>query len=140
MMFLLRMAFWLSIVVLLVPTGKVQPTGATPSVGAAEAVSAAGAAVADMRHFCQRQAEACSVGAQAAVTFGHKAQAAAKMLYEFVTDKVAPTETGSIGSNNDGKTPRATAKYWQNTLGPADLAPEWRVPSPRKEPRPRNPA
>jgi hypothetical protein len=46
MMFLLRMAFWLSVVVLLVPTGKVQSTGAAPSVGAAEAVSAAGAAVA----------------------------------------------------------------------------------------------
>src|ERR1700722_20057917 len=78
MMFLLRMAFWLSVVVLLVPTGKVQPTGAASSVSAAEAVSAAGAAVADMRHFCERQAEACTVGAQAAVTFGQKAQAGAK--------------------------------------------------------------
>jgi hypothetical protein len=140
MMFLLRMAFWLSIVVLLVPTGKVQPTGATPSVSAAEAVSAAGAAVADMRHFCERQAEACSIGAHAAVTFGQKAQAAAKMVYEFLTEKLGPAETGSIGNNTDGKTARASAKFWQNTLAPADLAPEWRAPSARKDARPRHPA
>jgi hypothetical protein len=140
MMFLLRMAFWLSVVVLLVPTGKVQPTGAASSVSAAEAVSAAGAAVADMRHFCERQAEACTVGAQAAVTFGQKAQAGAKMLYDFLTDKLSPAETGSVGSNADGKTPRASAKLWQNTLSPPDLAPEWRGPSARKDARPRHPA
>jgi hypothetical protein len=140
MMFLLRMAFWLSVVVLLVPTGKVQPTGAASSVSAAEAVSAAGAAVADMRHFCERQAEACTVGAQAAVTFGQKAQAGAKMLYDFLTDKLSPAETGSVGSNADGKTPRASAKLWQNTLAPPDLAPEWRGPSARKDARPRHPA
>jgi hypothetical protein len=141
MMFLLRMAFWLSIVVLLVPTGKIQPTtGAASSISATEAVSAAGAAVADMRHFCERQAEACSVGAQAAVTFGQKAQAGAKLLYDFLTEKLSPAETGSIGNNADSKTPRASAKLWQNTLAPADLAPEWRGPSARKEARPRNPA
>ena len=140
MMFLLRMAFWLSVIVLLVPTGKVQSPGAASSVSAVEAVSAAGAAVADMRHFCERQAEACSVGAQAAVTFGQKAQAAAKMLHDFLTEKLSPVETGSIGSNADGKTPRASAKFWQNTLAPADLATGWRGPSAHKEAHPRNPA
>jgi hypothetical protein len=137
-MFLLRMAFWLSVVVLFVPTGKVQSTGAASSIGAAEALSAAGAAVTDIRHFCERQAEACSVGAQAAVTFGQKAQAAAKMLHDFLTEKLSPAETGSIGNNADSKTPRASAKLWQNTLAPADVAPEWRGPGPHKEARPRN--
>jgi hypothetical protein len=138
-MFLLRMAFWLSVVVLFVPTGKVQSTGAASSISAAEALSAAGSTVADIRHFCERQAEACSIGAQAAVTFGQKAQAAAKMLYDFLTEKLSPAETGSIGNNVDGKTPRASAKLWHNTLAPADVAPEWRGPSAHKEARPRNP-
>src|SRR3954470_4316376 len=95
MFFLIRVAFWLSIVVLLLPTGSQQPKS-TPTIETAEAVSAASAAVSDMRQFCSRQPDACSVGSQAAVAFGYKAQAGAKMLYEFLTEALAPGETGSV--------------------------------------------
>ena len=127
MMFLLRMAFWLGLVLVLLPTGGSEPVRG-PHVGAADAVSAASAAVSDMRQFCARQAEACTVGSQAAVSLGHRAQAGAKMLYEFLTERFAPHETGSVSG-----TGKAAAAGTHDTLTPADHTPAWRGPAPRRE-------
>jgi hypothetical protein len=132
MFFLIRVAFWLSIVIILLPTGSKQPKS-VPTVETAEAVSAASAAVSDMRQFCARQPEACSVGSQAAVAFGYKAQAGAKMLYDFLTDALAPAETGSVASAGTRK--RETGGQSQDTLLPTDLTPAWRGPLPRPDPR-----
>ena len=69
----------------LLPTGSSQPQVAgMPQIDAVDAVVAAGAAVSDMSDFCERQPEACEVGAQAAVAIGQRAQAGAKMVYEFI--------------------------------------------------------
>ena len=61
MRFLLKLAFWLTIVVLLLPSDRAQQ-GATPQLGTSEAVSATGAVVTDVRGFCARQPGACAVG------------------------------------------------------------------------------
>ena len=89
MRFLLRMAFWLGVVLVLLPSASTQPTPKV-QVGTVEAVTAARAAVGDLRSFCDRQPEACSIGSQAAVTIGHRAQAGAKMLYEFLNEQLGP--------------------------------------------------
>src|ERR1700720_4423048 len=98
MFFLLRMAFWLSVVLVLLPSGGSQrtATASAPSteLGAVEAVSAASATVSDMRGFCARQPEACAVGSQAAVAFGQRAQAGARMVYDFINERAG--QTGSI--------------------------------------------
>jgi hypothetical protein len=133
MFFLIRAAFWLSIVIILLPTGSQQPKS-TPTIETAEAVSAASAAVSDMRQFCARQPGACTVGSQAAVAFGYKAQAGAKMLYDFLTEALSPAETGSVAGTRKGET---TAKS-QDTLLPVDLTPVWRSPLPRPDPRGKN--
>src|SRR5262245_59782217 len=136
MKFLFKAAFWLTIVVLLLPSSE--KNASAPQIGATEAVSAAGAAVSDMRQFCTRQPEACAVGSQAAVALGQKAQAGAKMLYEFLTEKVG---TDKLGPNETGPvTPKvehtgSTTQPSQNTLTPEDTAPAWRGPEPRKDPR-----
>jgi hypothetical protein len=123
MRFLLRAAFWLSVVVLLLPASPSAPGASGPS--ASEAMSAANAAVADMRHFCSRQPDACAVGSQALNQFGHKAQAGAKMLYDFLTDKLgADANPGATAT----QTPEHASKSSQNSLTPADLAPAWRGP------------
>src|SRR3981189_901041 len=98
MFFLIRMAFWLSIVLVLLPSGGAKQTAAAPSAesGAVEAVSAASATVGDMRQFCPRQPEACALGSQAAVAFGQRAQAGAKMVYELINERTTPRETGSV--------------------------------------------
>jgi hypothetical protein len=132
MFFLLRTAFWLSVVLALLPTGGSAPKSAEPSVSAIEAVSAAGAAMSDMSQFCGRQPEACVVGAQAVSAFGQRAQAGAKMVYEILSEKMGPAETGSVPA---GKPNPAATKASQHTLTPADLQPAWRGPMPRKDPR-----
>lgn len=133
MKFLVKAAFWLTIVVLLLPGDEKRPTAQAPEVGATQAVSAAGAAMSDMRQFCSRQAEACAVGSQTAVAFGHKAQAGAKMLYEFLNDRLGPAGTGSVAKPAGRPAVSGAAQPSQHTLTPDDLLPAWRWPEPRRD-------
>src|SRR5258707_11675256 len=73
MFFLLRMAFWLGLVLVLLPREKTPESDKLPQLGASEAVSAATAAVSDMSQFCKRQPAACEVGGQAATVIGQRA-------------------------------------------------------------------
>jgi Family of unknown function (DUF5330) len=124
MRFLLRAAFWLSVVVLLLPASPSAPGASGSTVSATQAMSAAGAAVSDMRQFCSRQPDACAIGSQALNQFGHKAQAGAKMLYDFLTDKLA-TDPGPTATTQASE---RASKSSQNSLTPADLSPPWRAP------------
>lgn len=140
MFFLLRAAFWLTIVLVLLPTGQSQPKSAVSQIGPADAVSAATAAVADMSQFCDRQPEACVIGSNAAVALGHRAQAGAKMLYEFLSERVGPNETGSVGTRPSSRPGQdASGKGSQNTLTPTDLRAPWRGPHMRGEAERRHP-
>src|SRR5215472_15246452 len=140
MFFLLRMAFWLSVVLILLPTGTSQPQSAN-SVAATDAISAASATVGDLRQFCTRQPDACTVGSHVATELGYKAQAGAKMLYEFLTSTMASKDSGSSLASRLGKAAsdkpamdQATFnRASQNTLSTTDLAPAWRGPAPRKD-------
>jgi len=134
------MAFWLAVVLVLLPSGGSQPTSKV-NVSALDAMSAAKATVTDMRSFCERQPDACIVGSQAAVAIGHRAQAGAKMLYEYLNEHLGPNDTGTIVNAAAGKSvPTPTARPSQQTLSPADLTPAWRGPPPRKEARGEGPA
>jgi hypothetical protein len=126
MFFLLRMVFWLGLVLVLLPREKTPDSEKLPQVGASEAVSAATAAVSDMSQFCKRQPAACEVGGQAATVIGHRAQEGARKLYQIITDKRAPDHTGSIGGGPDDA--GATAAAPSDTLTPDDMAAEWHVP------------
>ena len=94
MFFLLRSAFWLSIVIMLLPTPDSMKT--PEGVGAGQAISAASATMSDMKQFCVRQPDAGEVGSQALTQFGHKAQASAKWLYEFLGAKLGNDNIASI--------------------------------------------
>ena len=124
MFFLLRMAFWLGLVLVLLPREKTPESEKLPQIGASEAVSAATAAVSDMGQFCKRQPAACEVGGQAATVIGQRATDGARKLYKIITDKKAPDHTGSIDGPVD--TPIAVAAS-RDTLVADDLAVEWRV-------------
>jgi hypothetical protein len=147
MFFLLRIAFWLTIVLALLPTGGAQ-SGAQAKVGATDAVVAAGAAVSDVSGFCDRQPGACEVGAQTAAAIGQRAQAGAKLVYSLINDhtsrpdneRSAHGETGSVTKVSTVRTIPLT-RGSQNTLKPADVEPGWQGPPIRVEnvplPRPR---
>jgi Family of unknown function (DUF5330) len=126
MRFLLRMAFWLTVILALLPSGGSQPTPKL-NVSAIDAMWAAKATVTDVRSFCERQPDACTVGSQAAVTIGHRAQAGAKMLYEYLNEHLGAHDTGMPVNAAPGKAvPMPTARPSQHTLSSADLAPAWR--------------
>ncbi len=127
MFFLLRMVFWVGLVLVLLPRDKTPESDKLPQVGASEAVSAATAAVSDMSQFCKRQPAACEVGGQAATVIGQRAQAGARKLYQIITDKRAPDHTGSIGGleNTDPSLPEIAPR---ETLTADDMQVEWRAP------------
>ena len=127
MFFLLRMAFWLGLVLVLLPREKTPESDKMPQIGASEAVSAATAAVSDMSQFCKRQPVACEVGGQAATVIGQRATEGARKLYQIITDKKAPDHTGSISGGENIEAPLAVAAPRQ-TLTLDDMAVEWRVP------------
>jgi hypothetical protein len=143
MFFLVRVAFWLIIVLALLPSGGAQQT-AQAKVGATDAMIAAGAAVSDMSSFCDRQPEACVVGAQTAIVIGQRAQAGAKMVYEFFNDRVSRAtdnkgdKTGSVDKTKPGlgTGPKLAATVHtvpafpgsQTTLKDTDLDPAWQGP------------
>jgi hypothetical protein len=126
MFFLLRMAFWLGLVLVLLPREKTPDSEKLPQIGASEAVSAATAAVSDVSQFCKRQPAACEVGGQAATVIGQRATEGARKLYQIIIDKKAPDHTSSIGGPEDTGTPIAVAAS-RDTLTADDLAAEWRV-------------
>jgi hypothetical protein len=140
MFFLLRMAFWMSVVLVLLPSGGSQPTATAPSseLGAMETLSAASKTVSDMGRFCTREPDACAVGSQAAAALGQRAQAGAKMVYDFISERAAPRETGSVTTRpkrqvasqggSQSTSQAATAAKSQDTLTAADLVPAWHGP------------
>ena len=127
MFFLLRMAFWLGLVLVLLPREKTPESDNAPQIGASEAISAATAAASDMGQFCKRQPAACEVGGQAATVIGQRAQEGARKLYHIITDKKSPDHTGSIGGADDSDASRPAAAP-RDTLTPDDMVAEWRSP------------
>lgn len=141
MRFLLRIIFWLGLVLVLLPRDKTPESDKLPQIGAADAVQAATAAVSDMSQFCKRQPAACEVGGQAATIIGQRAQDGAKKIYQIIndkkeqlekndktdkTDKKAPDHTGSIAIAGEGDA--AATEAPRDTLTQDDLALEWRGP------------
>ena len=92
MWFLLRMTFWLGLVLVLLPRDKTPESDKLPQIGASEAVQAATAAVSDMSQFCKRQPTACEVGGQAATVIGQRAADGARKVYNIITDKPEKAE------------------------------------------------
>ena len=127
MFFLLRLTFWIGLVLVLLPRDKTPDQDKAPQINASEAVSAATAAVSDMTQFCKRQPAACDVGSQAATAIGQRAQGGARKLYQIITDKRAPDHTGSIGGmeSTDG-----AQSDMHDTLTPDDMQVEWQGPPP----------
>jgi len=124
MFFLLRMAFWLGLVLVLLPRDTTPQSEKLPQIGASEAVSAATAAVSDMGQFCKRQPAACEVGGQAATVIGQRAQDGARQLYKIIADKKSPDHTNSIGGMDAEAAPAEPSP--RETLTDDDMAVEYR--------------
>ena len=145
MFFLLRMAFWLTVVCVLLPSGS-DKTAPDAQIDATQAATLAGAAVSDVRGFCDRQPDACVVGGKVAVALGHKAEAGARTLYQFISarlsEKAAQAEKPAHAEKPVAKVAPA-APVNHGTLTASDMAPNWHAPvplPPRREARAGRPA
>jgi hypothetical protein len=91
MWFLIRMSFWLSLVILLIPAdeSELARSGGQP-VGAFEAFGLARSAYEDARGFCGRNPDTCATGEVFAETFGAKARTGAKWVLSFIDTPAKP--------------------------------------------------
>ena len=83
MLFLIRTAFWLMIIVLLLPTDVQQRS---------EVYGTAQAAVNDVVTFCDRNPETCARGKDALSVFVQKAQFGARMLMDLLNGRTKSGE------------------------------------------------
>src|SRR5262245_15950153 len=119
MLFLIRTAFWLMIIVLLLPTDERQRS---------EVYGTAQAAVHDIATFCDRNPETCAKGKDAFGVLVQKAQFGALMLIDLVngtksageieggTDTYDPTQ--NAGTNFPFEPSRLAPDGSQDTLNP----------------------
>jgi hypothetical protein len=138
MMFLIRTAFWLMILVLVLPTDAQQQS---------QVFGTAEAAVKDVTGFCDRNPSVCETGKGAFDVFVQKAQFGVAMVMGFVEGAASGTEAPKAGAPDAAATPAdngadtaplakgatlpwlpsdaAPSTLSQNTLTPSDLAPAW---------------
>jgi Family of unknown function (DUF5330) len=148
MFFLLRVAFWLTLVCVLVPGTKSSAPDAQFDAG--QAMTVASAAMSDARGFCERQPQACSAGSRVASAIGHKAEDGARTLYQLISSKVAdkPAEktAGKAAQKHVDEIAEKLAELQRSipvaargTLTQSDLQPAWQgpAPMPRRDPRTR---
>lgn len=126
-MFLIRLAFWLGLVVLLLPTDERQQ---------ARLYNTAVATVERAVTFCDRNAGLCAAGADFWATFLKKAEFGARVAIDLVSsggrreEAAVPTPVRLEPQRPKGMPeprlePRAQPAP-RGTLTPADLAPAWR--------------
>lgn len=111
MFFLLRMTFWIALLLLLLPLGLKGTTG--NDVSMFDAFGAVQAVVSDAGGFCQRQPDACAVGGQMVSHLTEKAQAGAQWLAETLNS------SASTASAPGHDSPESFG------LKADDLSPEW---------------
>jgi Family of unknown function (DUF5330) len=129
-MFLIRVAFWVGLAVLLLPTDERQQ---------ARLYGTAVATVERVSTFCERNGQACVVGSELWATFVKKAEFGARMAIDLVMsggrkddDAASPrAQPASAPANAKAKPelkvadPKVPAAV-RGTLTPSDLTPAWR--------------
>jgi hypothetical protein len=112
-MFLIRAAFWFTIVILLIP-GDRQGGIEAPGISVFDTISVARGAAVDLAGLCERQPEVCSNGGAALAALGAKARYGAAAIYGLFDGKTEAPRLPDVASGG--------------TLTPEDMAPEWHAP------------
>ena len=115
-MFFIRLAFWLGVVVLLLPTDERQQ---------ARLYSTASTAVERVSTFCDRNPRACAMGADAWAAFLKKAEFGARLAGDLL----------GVGGRQEPNAPQNVSTQGKadprGTLSPMDMQPSWRAPARR---------
>lgn len=87
--FLIRMTFWFSLVLLLLPLSTGAQNGESP-VGPLQALLAAREAVTDIAGICERKPEVCETGASALHTIAGRAREGTRLVLRYVDEDETP--------------------------------------------------
>ena len=131
MRFLIKAAFWLGLVVILLPVPDAERGGASTRVSATDAIAFLGSAVSYIKGFCARNPDSCETGTVAVHQFGEKAQYGAKILHEFIAakmkdskDLVPPKGSRAPQQANAPDSGKSPGKV-NGTLKAEDRLPQW---------------
>jgi hypothetical protein len=104
MFFLIRMAFWFSLVLLVLPLDPATEGGRADTVSPVQAFFAAREAVDDVAGICERKPDVCETGKAAMHTIGVRAREGARIAYQMLDENEVRSAdvvtTGSIGAPN----------------------------------------
>ncbi len=157
LMGILRTAFWLSAIIILLPAGNDnEPGGGKPpqaaQVSPGQVVVAATSTASDMSEFCERQPGVCKTGSAMMGLFEAKAKNGVSLIYNWATEtnvispakangaymeanlatSGSPDLTRLIANISNEKGVKSDKNYGsKNTLEPKDLIPEWSAPKPK---------
>lgn len=84
--FLIRSAFWFSLVLLFIPFDLSDADGRVDTVSPIQAFFAAKDAVGDIAGMCERKPDVCETGRSALQTIGLKARETARMAYAWIEE------------------------------------------------------
>lgn len=110
MFFLLRCAFWIALVLLILPIDTGEDGKESAGINPVTAFFAAQSTISDLSGFCERNPQTCETGGQAISQISAKAKVSARMIYEYL-DENGELTTGATG-----------------TLTATDLEPVWALP------------
>ena len=118
-MFLIRTAFWLMLLVLILPANEEDQK---------RLFGVAQATVKDLTTFCERNPEVCEKSKAAMYRFGEKAEFGSKLFKNFINEV-----SGKPGEASDGNAGFSLFRRdSQDTLTNNDLLPAWSDPSRQK--------
>ena len=98
--FLIRMAFWFSLVLLALPLGVGTDENGHESVGPIQALFAAREAVGDIAGICERKPDVCETGKSAMHTITARAKETAKIAAAMLDDKTATEPDTSVSTGS----------------------------------------
>ena len=91
--FLMRTAFWFSLVLLMLPFGGGDDG---QQVGPLKALMTVREAVGDIAGICERKPDVCETGKSALHTIGVRAKASAKIAYDMLDEPDQSIKTGTV--------------------------------------------
>jgi hypothetical protein len=124
--FLIRSAFWLSLVLLVIPFpgfGGDEQEAVSPI----ETFFAARAIIGDMSELCEREPAACEVGANAFHTISVRAKESARIAYDILEEEPVAPEASLVAADMP-----ATDALQTGTIAPT---PVQAIPTPSPAPR-----
>jgi hypothetical protein len=125
--FLIRSAFWFSLVLLMLPFGGGDQGN---QVGPLQALMAARAAVDDFSGICERRPDVCETGKAALHTIGIRAKAGARYAYEMLDED--GDQAGADAPDATADTADATGRA-DTTLKTGTIAPAIPTARPKKD-------